>query len=134
MSFTSHQSGNSDLRNALRALAPERESFKGVSLETSTPEEKITTPRVPAPLQMPRATISESGIIERARPDVGRDDRRKIILALIKQKPSLTVKDIAKSIPGVSEKTIQRELLAMVAESILVKRGERRWSTYSLHT
>jgi hypothetical protein len=132
MSFTSHQSGNSDLRNALRALAPERESFKGVSLETSTPEEKITTPRVPAPLQMPRATISESGIIERARPDVGRDDRRKIILALIKQKPSLTVKDIAKSIPGVSEKTIQRELLAMVAEAILIKRGERRWSTYSL--
>jgi len=63
---------------------------------------------------------------------VARDDRRKIILALIKQKPSLTVKDIAKSIPGYSEKTIQRELLAMVAEGILMKRGERRWSTYSL--
>jgi len=63
---------------------------------------------------------------------VARDDRRKIILALIKQKPSLTVKDIVKSIPGYSEKTIQRELLAMVADGILVKRGERRWSTYSL--
>jgi hypothetical protein len=134
MSFTPNQSGNSDLRNALRSLAPEiKESFKGVSLETRTPIPPIA-PLAPAPLQMPRATISENGIIERTRPDVGRDDRRKIILALIKQKPSLTVKDIAKSIPGVSEKTIQRELLAMVAESILVKRGERRWSTYSLHT
>jgi DeoR/GlpR family transcriptional regulator of sugar metabolism len=63
---------------------------------------------------------------------VARDDRRKIILALIKQKPSLTVKDIAKSISGYSEKTIQRELLAMVAEGILAKKGERRWSAYSL--
>lgn len=68
----------------------------------------------------------------RARSENDREDRRKIILALIKQKPSLTVKDIGKSIPHVSEKTIQRELLAMVAEGILAKRGERRWSTYSL--
>lgn len=62
----------------------------------------------------------------------GRDDRRKIILALIKQKPALTVKDIAKSIPHISEKTIQRELFSMVIEGTLRKRGERRWSTYSL--
>lgn len=66
------------------------------------------------------------------RTDVVRDDRRKIILALIKQKPQLTVKDIAKSIPGVSEKTIQRELLAMVGDGVLEKNGERRWSTYSM--
>ena len=68
----------------------------------------------------------------RARSDDDRDDRRKIILALIKQKPALSVKDITKSIPTVSEKTIQRELLAMVLAGILIKRGERRWSTYSL--
>jgi len=68
------------------------------------------------------------------RNDSDRDDRRKIILALIKQKPSLTVKDIAKSIPSVSEKTIQRELLSTVSEGTLQKRGERRWSTYSLRT
>ncbi len=139
MNFSGNQSGNSDLRTALRALASEHGA-------ASAAEEKEEAPRVtPLPPITPRvaseriitpsvsrATITDNGIIERARPDVGRDDRRKIILALIKQKPSLTVKDIAKSIPGVSEKTIQRELLAMVAESILVKRGERRWSTYSL--
>src|SRR3989344_2735178 len=67
-------------------------------------------------------------------PGVGseRDDRRKVILALIKQRPALTVKDIVGNIPHVSEKTIQRELLSMVADGILHKRGERRWSTYSL--
>lgn len=63
---------------------------------------------------------------------VERNDRRKIILALIKQKPALTVRDIVRSIPNVSEKTIQRELFSMVSENILTKRGERRWSTYSL--
>lgn len=91
---------------------------------------KVVPPTRPA--FAPRATISPTGIIERPRQDVGRDDRRKIILALIKQKPALTVKDIAKSIPGVSEKTIQRELSAMVSDRILIKKGDRRWSTYSL--
>ena len=71
-------------------------------------------------------------LVRRNEGEVGKGDRRTIILALIKQKPQLAVKDITKSIPGVSEKTIQRELLAMVAEGILVKKGERRWSTYSL--
>jgi hypothetical protein len=140
VNFNTNQSGNSDLRTALQALASEHPIASKAEAKEDAPH--VTplppiTPRlageriVPQQSQL-RATISENGIIERARPDVGRDDRRKIILALIKQKPSLTVKDIAKSIPGVSEKTIQRELLAMVAESILVKRGERRWSTYSL--
>ena len=71
-------------------------------------------------------------LVRRSETEVGKGDRRTIILALIKQKPQLAVKDISKSIPGVSEKTIQRELLAMVAEGMLVKKGERRWSTYSL--
>ena len=72
--------------------------------------------------------VRESG----AKQDGGKNDRRTIILALIKQKPNLGVKDFIKSIPHVSEKTIQRELLAMVAEGVLTKKGERRWSTYSL--
>ncbi|KKU79497.1 MAG: hypothetical protein UY04_C0007G0008 [Parcubacteria group bacterium GW2011_GWA2_47_7] len=90
----------------------------------SVQRERLFTP--------PRVTISDSDVIARSHPDVTRNDRRKIILALIKQKPAITVSDIAKSIPGISEKTIQRELLSMVSENVLVKRGERRWSTYSL--
>lgn len=85
-----------------------------------------------APAASPRPVLMDRGVMMRARVDVSRDDRRKIILALIKQKPAITVGDIAKSISGVSEKTIQRELLSMVAENVLIKRGERRWSTYSL--
>ena len=58
--------------------------------------------------------------------------RRESILTLLKNKPNLSVKDVSQSVPQVSEKTLQRELLSMVSEGILQKRGERRWSTYSL--
>ena len=61
-----------------------------------------------------------------------KESRRSVILKLLSKKSGLNVKDFAAAIKGVSEKTIQRELLAMVAIGLLKKEGERRWSTYSL--
>jgi hypothetical protein len=61
-----------------------------------------------------------------------KDDRRSIIIKLLTKKSGLGIKDFADSIKGCSEKTIQRELLAMVSSGLLKKEGERRWSTYSL--
>jgi len=99
----------------------------------SPPLAARVTPPAHLTVQAPRTIIKDREVTSHARNSSDRDDRRKIILALLKQKPSVIVGDIAKSIPGVSEKTIQRELLAMVDENILVKNGERRWSTYSLN-
>ncbi len=100
-----------------------KENFQKVySAGTAAPREEAR-PQSPRPTPTPSTTPNNN---------MQRDDRRKIILALVRQKPSLTVKDIAKSISGYSEKTIQRELLGMVAEGTLIKRGDRRWSTYSL--
>ena len=42
------------------------------------------------------------------------------------------VKDFIGVIPDCGEKTIQRELLSLVAKGVLKKVGERRWSRYSL--
>ena len=42
------------------------------------------------------------------------------------------IKDIVMSITGCSEKTIQRELSALVAQGVLKKIGEKRWSRYEL--
>ena len=94
----------------------------------------VATPTSVQNFQMKEVKESQPVVanVVREKNEGGRDDRRKIILTLIKEKPALTVKDIVKSIPSVSEKTIQRELLAMVSENVLIKRGERRWSTYSL--
>lgn len=61
-----------------------------------------------------------------------KDSRKAIILTLLKRKPFVTIKDVSNIITDCSEKTIQRELLGMVAEGVLKKEGERRWSRYAL--
>ncbi|MBI2618341.1 hypothetical protein HYW58_02735 [Candidatus Kaiserbacteria bacterium] len=58
--------------------------------------------------------------------------RRDKILAIIKDKKRVTVKDISSVVSDCSEKTIQRELIVMMHEGVLKKEGERRWSAYSL--
>lgn len=59
-------------------------------------------------------------------------DRQDRILTILKDQSNLTVKDFAKVITDVSEKTIQRELLDLVQKGVIKKEGERRWSRYSL--
>lgn len=58
--------------------------------------------------------------------------RREMILKVVKNKGEISVKDVVLVIKGVSEKTLQRELIAMSDEGFLKKTGERRWSRYSL--
>lgn len=52
------------------------------------------------------------------------------ILEIVDFKGSVSIRDIAGSIKDCSEKTLQRELLALVGIGVLKKEGERRWSTY----
>jgi DNA-binding transcriptional ArsR family regulator len=59
-------------------------------------------------------------------------DRREAILSVIKNKRQASIKDLSTVIRGISEKTIQRELLSLIDDGLVLKRGERRWSTYSL--
>jgi hypothetical protein len=59
-------------------------------------------------------------------------DRSQQIINLLKKDKVLTIKDFVNVIKDCSEKTIQRELLAMVAKGLIRKEGERRWSHYSL--
>jgi hypothetical protein len=98
-------------------------------LESPQSEARLSSPgteRVPQKLVRPEQTMGKVA---------GRKgDRRDSILSLVKSQASISVKDAARAIPGCSEKTVQRELLAMVAEGVLTKEGERRWSTYRLRT
>ncbi|MGD0328566.1 MAG: hypothetical protein ABSB00_02545 [Minisyncoccia bacterium] len=59
-------------------------------------------------------------------------DRREAILSVIKDRQKARIKDISTLIRGVSEKTIQRELSALISSGKVLKEGERRWSIYSL--
>jgi hypothetical protein len=63
---------------------------------------------------------------------VKKNSRQNVIISLLKRKKEIMIKDVSPLISGCSEKTIQRELSAMVATGILKKMGEKRWSRYSL--
>ncbi len=60
------------------------------------------------------------------------DNRISSIISLLKIRSGLSVKDFTEVIPGVSEKTIQRELVVLSNKGIINKMGERRWTRYSL--
>ena len=61
-----------------------------------------------------------------------RTNRQNIIIGLLKKKKEVTIKDISDVIKDCSEKTIQRELNSFIIEGMVKRKGERRWSKYSL--
>jgi len=63
---------------------------------------------------------------------VKKNTRQSIIISILKRKKEIMIKDISTMINDCSEKTIQRELSAMVQSGVLRKAGEKRWSRYSL--
>ena len=60
------------------------------------------------------------------------NERKNMIMDVLKKKGSAGVKDISRVVVGCSEKTIQRELTSMINEGVVEKRGEKRWSYYVL--
>lgn len=62
---------------------------------------------------------------------VGHSARRENrVLPLMKGGIEYSIRDLAGAITGVSEKTVQRELAALVRAGRVIKKGERRWSVY----
>jgi hypothetical protein len=59
-------------------------------------------------------------------------NRQSVIISLLKKGNELGIKDFVTAITGCSEKTVQRELSAMVSKGQIKKTGEKRWSRYSL--
>ena len=91
------------------------------------------------PAHQSRSHIGSSSVVDKGHikdiknvSDTHVKDRREAVLSVIRNKKVASIKDISTIIRGISEKTIQRELMALVAGGTVLKRGERRWSTYSL--
>lgn len=63
---------------------------------------------------------------------VERQNRKNLIIELVKKEKEITIKDAMSVIKGCSEKTIQRELGVLVSDNVLKKEGKKRWSRYSL--
>lgn len=61
--------------------------------------------------------------------------REELILKVLGRLGSATIKDILKEAgfgEVLSEKTLQRELIALISSGKIVRHGERRWSRYTL--
>ena len=76
--------------------------------------------------------------------DILKNTRREEIILVIKDRmknsinfEGVTITDIKSIGHGVlascGEKTLQRELVSMVTDGVLKKKGEKRWSKYSLN-
>jgi hypothetical protein len=61
---------------------------------------------------------------------IQKNSRQDTILSFINDRKSAVIKDIVSLFPDVSEKTIQRELTAMIDSGKITKRGSKRWSIY----
>lgn len=57
-------------------------------------------------------------------------ERTSAILEMVRKNRGLSVRDIALVVKSCSEKTIQRELAALIEQGLIRKQGERRWSLY----
>lgn len=80
----------------------------------------------------PRLENTEKPLKQFGAVSVKKNSRQSVIISLLKRKKEIMIKDVSPLISGCSEKTIQRELSAMVAAGILKKIGEKRWSRYTL--
>ena len=60
----------------------------------------------------------------------GQSERAERILDYIRRQGSVSIKEIASTIKGCSEKTIQRELISLIQAGLVRRVGERRWSHY----
>ncbi len=99
---------------------PDRNPFTFEEVRVERKEEKRKA--------LPQERRSET-ITTRETPILSRRER---ILSIIKDKGEASIKDISTSITDCSEKTIQRELIDMIKDSIILRDGERRWSKYKV--
>jgi DNA-binding transcriptional ArsR family regulator len=102
------------------------------ALKSESRSVAIALPRAHA-RPAPRSRDTKGHIKDTARESKGQlKDRGEAVLAVIRNKERASIKDISTLVRGVSEKTIQRELAALIDAGLVVKQGERRWSVYSL--
>lgn len=89
---------------------------------TARPAARTQRSAPSAPASAPKQASSTSGT----------GDRRERIKTILEAKGDATIKDISEIITDCSEKTIQRELNAMIEDNVVKREGERRWSRYSV--
>jgi hypothetical protein len=125
------------LRQAQLLSKLESKENKGQSLSNKISEKNIEKTET----NLKDSTSVRSALMENTtKPSSGfstsfqnrKHSRREQILALFVKGVDVSIKDIASRIRGCSEKTIQRELNALLVDNLIERIGEKRWSRYVL--
>lgn len=77
-------------------------------------------------------SLNKPKVLVKKKKQEEKNDRKQNILGLFIKGTQITIKDISSKISGYSEKTIQRELNALVDLGKITRIGEKRWSKYLL--
>jgi len=122
-----------EIDTVLRSLSPyisnETSMSSMLSSQMASSAASSTTPssaQVPAPRKAPAGSQNTA---PKASPS---PDRRTRIRTIVEAKGEASIKDISEIITDCSEKTVQREINTMIADNIIQRHGERRWSKYSI--
>ena len=99
--------------------------YKRHSAKRTSPGNKTTQP-------LERSRAQSKGHSATSRAQQATTERSQAIITVVKARGVVSIRDVASVITDCSEKTLQRELLALVERGVLKKEGERRWSTYRL--
>jgi hypothetical protein len=85
-------------------------------------------------VEVPRRSSTAVGTVQKTAHTAEKthEDRRSRILSVLKAQPGVSIKDIVDTVKDCSEKTIQRELNALIKDGLVRREGERRWSKYSV--
>lgn len=127
LSKLSHNTNKSQIRiEADKSHEQAQEVAKIKDITPVTPLKDLSTRDV----LLEHASRSTTGITSSFQ--LKKMSRREQILGLFVRGVDVSIKDIATRIKGCSEKTIQRELNALLYDNIIERIGEKRWSRYIL--
>lgn len=117
------------------AFSPSTQSSKISSpVDVAKIAHKVVAPQQAAPSQF--SAVDNSSLRSETLPTTAAattsSSRTIAIMNQLRTKPELTIRDLGPLFPGVSEKTIQRDLQALSSRGMVKKTGERRWAKYSL--
>lgn len=121
-------------QNKDEPLAPHYPIKDNVSYKGQQVKKTFPLPHFTNRLQ---ASVSPKGQVRDASRALPKEDRSEKILVMIKDKKNIagyldgvSIKDISSAFTDRSEKTIQRELNALVSKGQIKKIGAKRWSRY----
>ena len=128
------------LRDEYFSLKNELET--GLKIELPSFKSNVLSGQISEADQQNLPIISQGHLKDKINPDKGQtrqsnllvkfQARREAIIKFLRRRGSSEVAEIVKALPGIGEKTIQRNLKELIEAGKVRRFGQRRWSRYSL--